>query len=94
MRATNFPSGVKKVTNSAFALPYYTAENGWVYDLDTINLAAKVEEDNPDIEKEITNSTRNNVNVIIYSVAVSLAVAGGVILLVLRRKKKSADKSA
>ena len=26
--------------------------------------------------------------------AVSLAVAGGVILLVLRRKKKSADKSA
>ena len=94
VRATNFPSGVKKVTNSAFALPYYTAENGWVYDLDTINLAAKVEEDNPDIEKEITNSTRNNVNVIIYSVAVSLAVAGGVILLVLRRKKKSADKSA
>ena len=62
VRATNFPSGVKKVTNSAFALPYYTAENGWVYDLDTINLAAKVEEDNPDIEKEITNSTQNNVN--------------------------------
>ena len=62
VRATNFPSGVKKVTNSAFALPYYTAENGWVYDLDTINLAAKVEEDNPDIEKEITNSTKNNVN--------------------------------
>lgn len=62
VRATNFPSGVKKATNSAFALPYYTAENGWVYDLDTINLAAKVEEDNPDIEKEITNSTQNNVN--------------------------------
>ncbi len=62
VRATNFPSGVKKVTNSAFALPYYTAENGWVYDLDTINLAAKVEEDNPDIEKEITNSTQSNVN--------------------------------
>ena len=62
VRATNFPSGVKKVANSAFALPYYTAENGWVYNLDTINLAAKVEEDNPDIEKEITNSTQNNVN--------------------------------
>ena len=62
VRATNFPSGVKKVTNSAFALPYYTAENGWVYDLDTINLAAKVEDDTPDIEKEITNSTQSNVN--------------------------------
>ncbi len=62
VRATNFPSGVKKVANSAFALPYYTAENGWVYNLDTINLAAKVEEDNPDIEKEITNSTQSNVN--------------------------------
>ncbi len=53
---------MKKVANSAFALPYYTAENGWVYNLDTINLAAKVEEDNPDIEKEITNSTQSNVN--------------------------------
>ena len=62
VRATNFPAGVKKVANSAFALPYYTAENGWVYSLDKINLATKVEEDNPTIEKEITNSTKNNKN--------------------------------
>lgn len=62
VRATNYPAGVKKVANSAFALPYYTAENGWVYNIDTINLAAKVEEDNPEIEKEITNSTKGNVN--------------------------------
>ena len=62
VRATNFPAGVKSVANSAFALPYYTAENGWVYNLDTINLASKVEEDNPTIEKKITNSTKNNVN--------------------------------
>ena len=62
VRATNFPAGVKKVANSAFALPYYTAENGWVYSLDKINLATKVEEDNPTIKKEITNSTKNNVN--------------------------------
>lgn len=62
VRATNYPAGVKSVANSAFALPYYTAENGWIYNLDTINLASKVEEDNPTIEKIITNSTKNNVN--------------------------------
>lgn len=62
IRATNYPAGVKKVANSCFALPYYTAENGWVYSLDNINLAAKVEDDHPTIEKEITNSTKNNVN--------------------------------
>ena len=62
VRATNFPAGVKRVANSAFALPYYTAENGWVYSIDTINLATKVEEDNPTIEKTITNSTKDNMN--------------------------------
>ena len=62
VRATNFPAGVKSVANSAFALPYYTAENGWVYNLDTINLASKVEEGTPIIEKKTTNSTKNNVN--------------------------------
>ena len=44
VRATNYPADVKKVTNSAFALPYYTAENGWVYTLDNINLAEKVDD--------------------------------------------------
>ena len=44
--------------------------------------------------KTVLPQTGGQGNVIIYSVAVSLAVAGGVILLVLRRKKKSADKSA
>lgn len=62
VRATNYPAGVKQVANSAFALPYYTAESGWVYNLDIINLASKVEEDNPTIEKIISNSTKNNVN--------------------------------
>lgn len=62
VRATNYPANVKSVTNSAFALPYYTAENGWVYSLDNINLAAKVDEDNPTIVKTINNSTKDNVN--------------------------------
>ena len=62
VRATNFPAGVKKVTNSAFALPYYTAESGWIYNMDSINLATKVEDNPPTIKKEITNSTKNNVN--------------------------------
>ena len=61
VRAINFPAGVKAVTNSCFALPYCT-ENGWVYTIDAINLAAKVAEDEPEIEKEITNSTKGNVN--------------------------------
>lgn len=62
VRATNYPADVKKVTNSAFALPYYTAENGWVYTLENINLAEKVDDTPPEIHKEITNSTRDNVN--------------------------------
>ena len=62
VRATNFPAGVKSVTNSVFALPYYTAEDGWIYSLENIALASKVEEDNPEIVKTITNSTKNNVN--------------------------------
>ena len=62
VRATNFPAGVKSVTNSVFALPYYTEENGWIYSLENIALASKVEEDTPEIVKTITNSTKNNVN--------------------------------
>lgn len=63
VRATNYPAGVKSVTNSVFALPYYDATNGWTYSLDSaVNLAAKVEEDVPTIVKKITNSTKNNDN--------------------------------
>ena len=61
VRAINFPAGVKSVTNSCFALPYCN-ENGWIYSIDAINLAAKVAEDEPEIIKEITNSTKGDVN--------------------------------
>lgn len=60
VRATNFPAGVKKITNSVFALPYYNGEN-WVYSIDDINLAEKVVDDTPSTEKTITNSTKGNV---------------------------------
>lgn len=60
VKATNFPAGVKRVTNSAAALPYYN--NGWVYSIDPINLATKIVEDVPVTHKEITNSTKDNVN--------------------------------
>lgn len=62
VRATNFPAGVREVTNSVFALPYYTAEDGWNYSLNNIALAAKVVDDIPEIAKTITNSTKDNVN--------------------------------
>lgn len=62
VRATNFPAGVREVTNSVFALPYYTAEEGWNYSLNNIALAAKVVDDIPEIAKTITNSTKDNVN--------------------------------
>ena len=62
VRATNYPANVKSVTNSAFALPYYTEADGWIYSIDSINLATKTEEDNPTIVKTINNSTKNNVN--------------------------------
>lgn len=60
IKAINFPAGVKDVTNSVVALPYY--DNGWVYSINPINLATKVVEDIPVTHKEITNSTKNNVN--------------------------------
>lgn len=62
VKATNYPAGVKSVTNSVFSLPYYDKDNGWVYDLGDINLAEKVIDDIPEIKKEITNSTKENVN--------------------------------
>ena len=60
VRAVDFPAGVKSVANSCFALPYCT-ESGWVYSLDTINLATKIDDDEPEIFKEITNSTKGDV---------------------------------
>lgn len=60
VRAVNFPAGVKAVTNSVFALPYYTVEAGWSYTIDTIKLATKVLDDSPKNHKKITNSTRNS----------------------------------
>ena len=63
VKATNYPAGVKSVTNSMFALPYYDANtNDWVNTIPAINLAEKVSEDTVSLEKTITNSTQNNVN--------------------------------
>lgn len=61
VKCIKFPAGVKSVENSVFALPYYT-NNSWEYTIEPINLATKVADDTPTTEKEITNSTRNNVN--------------------------------
>lgn len=76
VRATNYPAEVLRlrnagdnvgyttpgVGNSVFALPYYDATAGWTYGIPAINLAEKVREFTPEIHKEITNSTKNNVN--------------------------------
>lgn len=62
IRATEYPADVTKVENSILALPYYTSDKGWVYSCDTIELAKKVVETPPTTHKEITNSTKNNVN--------------------------------
>lgn len=62
VRATDFPANVYAVQNSVFALPYYVAEQGWIYESDTIPLATKVDESEPEIVKTITNSTKDNVN--------------------------------
>lgn len=62
IRATEYPADVTKVENSILALPFYTSDKGWVYSYDTIELAKKVVETPPTTKKEITNSTKNNVN--------------------------------
>lgn len=62
IRATEYPADVTKVENSILALPYYTSDKGWIYSYDTIELAKKVVETPPTTHKEITNSTKNNVN--------------------------------
>lgn len=60
IKATNYPAGVKAVTNSVVALPYYN--DGWIYEIPAINLAEKVVDDVPETHKSITNSTKNNEN--------------------------------
>ena len=60
IKATSYPAGVKSVTNSIVALPYYNGE--WVYEIPAIDLATKVLDDEAHTEKEITNSTKGNVN--------------------------------
>lgn len=63
VRAVNYPAGVQSVTNSVFALPYYPDnETGWTYELDDIELAAKVFDKDIETHKTITNSTKDNEN--------------------------------
>lgn len=63
VRAVNYPAGVQSITNSVFALPYYPDnETGWTYELDDIELAAKVFDKDIETRKTITNSTKNNEN--------------------------------
>lgn len=59
--ATNYPAGVRSVTNSIFALPYYDKTSGWIYSIEDINLSSKFTEETPTIEKTITNSSKSNV---------------------------------
>lgn len=61
VKATNYPAGVKAVTNSVFALPYFN-NNEWQYTIPDIELASKVADGTATTEKTITNSTKNNVN--------------------------------
>ena len=61
IRATNFPAGVKRVTNSVVALPYFDGNN-WIYSVDDIELATKVVDEVPETHKTITNSTKGNEN--------------------------------
>lgn len=61
VKCIKFPAGVTAVENSVVALPYFS-NNNWVYTIDPINLATKVADDTPNTVKEITNSTKNNVN--------------------------------
>lgn len=62
VRVTGFPAGTTQVRNSVIALPYYNeATASWVYG-GSINLATKVKDSTPTIKKEISNSTKQNVN--------------------------------
>lgn len=50
------PATNTSVTNSVFSLPYYNGTD-WVNDLGTINLAAKVADETPTIDKTVKKST-------------------------------------
>lgn len=63
IKATNYPAGVTSVTNSLVALPYYNQDaNSWEYEINNIQLGAKVVDKDVTTEKTITNSTKGNVN--------------------------------
>lgn len=61
IKATNFPAGVKSVTNSVVSLPYYDGTT-WQYSISDIELASKVNDGSASTVKTITNSTKGNVN--------------------------------
>ena len=61
IKCMEYPADVTAVENSIVVLPYYTAD-GWVYEYKKIDLAEKVVQTPPTTKKEITNSTKNNVN--------------------------------
>lgn len=61
IKATNYPAGVKSVTNSVVSLPYYDGTT-WQYSISDIELASKVNDGSVSTVKTITNSTKNNVN--------------------------------
>lgn len=61
IKCIKYPAGTKRVQNSVVALPYCN-DAEWIYSIDTIDLAQKVQDDTPETSKEITNSTINNIN--------------------------------
>ena len=95
VKETKAPTGYNRYTDvipAEISVTYGDAQTNGTYivkgpDLGLVSFDVKN-------SKTVLPQTGGQGNVIIYSVAVSLAVADGVILLVLRRKKKSADKSA
>ncbi len=61
IKATNYPAGVKSVTNSVVSLPA-PHNNGWVYSINAIDLATKVNDGDVVTGNTITNSTKDNTN--------------------------------
>ena len=63
IKATNYPAGVKSVTNSGVALPYYNDDNNnWVYSVTNIDLATKVVDGDVTTEKIISEVTDGGIN--------------------------------
>ena len=57
-----FASTTSTTTKTFSSLAQGIYNNSWVYTLSAINLANKVADDTPTTQKEITNSTKSNVN--------------------------------